>query len=159
MKRPHTQFTWVNCSLPLKTGKFTPVYAANTWRRIHANCLQPHVNSPEYNGYFTGNFTCRTHSNLPATRMQNCLLLHENVPAFAGKNTSNLQAKALATLLTTSYFYFFLTYISLENQLQCTNTAVSFRRKTIILLGWIIFINFAFILAQDSYRLLIALRC
>ena len=47
IKGPDTQFTRVSCSLPVKTGKFIRVYAASTSRRIHANCLQPHVNLPE----------------------------------------------------------------------------------------------------------------
>ena len=33
VRRPHTQFTCVTCSLPVKTGKFTRVYAASTSRR------------------------------------------------------------------------------------------------------------------------------
>ena len=86
VKRPHTQFTWVTCSLPVKTGKFTRVYAASTSCRIHANCLQPRVNLLEYNGYFTGNFTCGTHENLSATSMQNCLLLQAKCIQLASKN-------------------------------------------------------------------------
>ena len=44
VKTPHTQFTCVACSLSVKTGKFTRVYAASGSRRIHAKCLQPHAN-------------------------------------------------------------------------------------------------------------------
>ena len=80
VKRPHTQVTCVTCSLPVKTVKFTCVEAASSSRRIHANCLQAHVNLPEYHGHFTGNFTCGTHAKLPASE---------------GKNTCNLQAKTL----------------------------------------------------------------
>ena len=82
VKRPHTQFTCVTCSSAVKTGKFTCVYAASTSRRIHANCLQPHVNLPEYNEYFTGNFTCGIHANLPTTSKQKCLLLQANMHAI-----------------------------------------------------------------------------
>ena len=82
VKRPPTQFTCVTCSLPLKTGKFAHVYAASTSSRIHANCLQPHVILPEYNRYFTFNFTCGFHANLPATSMQNCLLLQAKIHAI-----------------------------------------------------------------------------
>ena len=69
VKRPQAQFTCVTYSLPVKTGKFSRVYAASTSRKIHANYLQPHVNLPEKNEYFTGNFTSGTHANLPATSM------------------------------------------------------------------------------------------
>ena len=34
-KRPHMQFVYVTCSLPVKTVKFTCIYAASTSRRIH----------------------------------------------------------------------------------------------------------------------------
>ena len=95
VKRHHTQFTCVTCGLPVKTGKFTPVYAANTSRRIYANCLQPHVNLLEYNEYFTGNFACGTHANLPATSMQICQLSQEKMPAVEGKMTSNRTRKTL----------------------------------------------------------------
>ena len=88
VKRPHTQFTCATCSLPVKTSKITHVYAASTSRTRHANCLQPQVNLPEYNGYFTSNFTCGTHANLPATSMQNCLLCRQN--------TCNCQEKTRA---------------------------------------------------------------
>ena len=54
VKRPHTQFKCVKFRLLVKTGKFTRVYAASTSRRIHANCLQLHLNLPENSGYFTG---------------------------------------------------------------------------------------------------------
>ena len=87
LKRPHTQITCVTCSLPVKTGKITRVYAARTSRRIHANCLQPHISLPEHNGYFTGNFTCRAHASLPATSMQNCFFCKRNHMQFSGKNT------------------------------------------------------------------------
>ena len=81
VKKPHTQFKCVTCSLPAKTGKITYFYAASTSRKIHTNCWQSHVNLPEYNGHFTGNFTCRTHANLPATSMQNCLQLQAKMHA------------------------------------------------------------------------------
>ena len=80
VKRSHTQFTCVTCSLPVNTGKFTCFETASTSRRIHANCLQAHVNLPEYHRHLTASFTCGTHANLPAS---------------AGKNTWNLQAKTL----------------------------------------------------------------
>ena len=79
VKRPHTQLTCVTCSLPGKTGKFTCAYAASTSRRIHANYLRPRVNLSKHSGYFTSNFTCGTHANLPATDMQHCLLLHAKI--------------------------------------------------------------------------------
>ena len=81
VKRPHTQFTCVTCSLPVKTGKYTCFYAASTSRRIQAICMQPHVNLPEHNGYFTGNFTCGTHANLSATSIQNHLILQAKIHA------------------------------------------------------------------------------
>ena len=81
VKRPHTQFICVTCSLPVKTGKFTCVDAAITSRRMHAIWLQVHVNLPEGHGYFTGNFTCGTHANFPSTSMQNCLLLQAKIHA------------------------------------------------------------------------------
>ena len=75
VKRSHTQFTCVTCNLPVNTGKFTCFEAASTSRRIHTNCLQAHVNLPDYHRQFTGSFTCGTHANLLATNMQNCLIL------------------------------------------------------------------------------------
>ena len=70
VKWPHIQFTCVTCSLPVKTGKLTHVYAVCTSRRIHENCLQPHVNLPEQSKYFAGNCTCGSHANFPATGMK-----------------------------------------------------------------------------------------
>ena len=108
VKRPHTLFTCVTCNLPVRTGNFTRVYVASSSRKIHANCLQPHVNLPEYSGYFTGNFTCGTHANLSAIGLQNCLFLQAKVkcnlpvknlqfqakiPENAGKNTDNRRQK------------------------------------------------------------------
>ena len=93
VKNPHTQFTCVTCSLLVKTGKFTCVYKASTSRRIHANCLQPHVNLLEYNGYFTGIITYGIHANLPTTSMQNCLLLQAKITANAGKNPRLIEGK------------------------------------------------------------------
>ena len=81
VKRSLAQFTCVTCSLPVNTGKFTCFEAASTSRRTHATCLRAHVNLPEYYRYFTGSFTCGTHSNLPATSMQNCLLLLTEIHA------------------------------------------------------------------------------
>ena len=75
VKKPHTQFSCITCSLTVKTNKYTCVDVASTSRRIHANCLQARVNLPEYHAYFSGNFTCGTHAKLPATSMQNFLLL------------------------------------------------------------------------------------
>ena len=89
VKKPHTQFTYVTCTLPVKTGKFTRVYAVSTSRRINGNCLQPHVNLPECNGYFTGNFICGTHANLPVTSLQNCLLLQGKVYAIYRQKHQN----------------------------------------------------------------------
>ena len=103
VKRPHTQFTCVTCSLPVKTVKFTCVEAASTSRRIYANCLQAHAILPEYHGNFTGNFTCRTHATLPATSMQNFLLLQAKIHATyrqkhwnRRQNTRQTQAKMTA---------------------------------------------------------------
>ena len=39
VKRPHTQFTCVTCSLPVKRGIFTCVYAVSTLRRIPEELL------------------------------------------------------------------------------------------------------------------------
>ena len=82
VKRPHAQLTCVTCSLPVKTGKSTCAEAASTSRRIHANRLQAHVKIPEYHRHFTGNYTCGTHANLPATSMQSCLLLQAKINAI-----------------------------------------------------------------------------
>ena len=87
------QFTSVTCSLPVKTGKLTRVYAASTSCRIQANCPQPYVNLPEYNEYFTGNFTCGTHANLPTTSMENCLLLQAKIHAIGMQKHPQSQAK------------------------------------------------------------------
>ena len=95
VKKPHTQFTCVTCSLPVATGEFTRVYVASTSHRIHANCLQRRVNLPEYNGYFTGNFKFETHVNLHATSMQNCLLLQANLHAIGRQKQQNLRQKYL----------------------------------------------------------------
>ena len=70
IKRPHTQFTCVTCSLLVKTGNFTCVYAASTSRRN----LHMHVILPEYSRYFTVNFTCGTHANLPTTKLYSPLI-------------------------------------------------------------------------------------
>ena len=80
-KRPHTQFTCVTCSL-LVTADFTSVDEAGSSRRIHANCLQVHVNLPDYPRYLTSNFTCGTHANLPVTSMQNCPPLQPKIHAI-----------------------------------------------------------------------------
>ena len=61
------------CSLSVKTGEFTRVYAVRTSRRIYAKFLQPHVNLLENNGYFKG----KLHAELIQT----------------GKNTGHLPAK------------------------------------------------------------------
>ena len=48
----------------------------STSRRIHSNCLQPHVNLPEYSGSFTGNFTNGTITcefNLEPLYLERCL--------------------------------------------------------------------------------------
>ena len=74
------QFTCVTCSLRVKTGKFTRIYAASTSSRIHANCLQLQIILSEYKEYFTSKNTRGAHANLPAT-------------SFAGKNTCNWQAR------------------------------------------------------------------
>ena len=85
IKRPHTQFRCVTCSLLVKTGKFTRVCAASTSHRIHANCLQLRVNLPEYNGYFTGNFTCGTHANCPQLACKYACFWKQKYTQFAGK--------------------------------------------------------------------------
>ena len=82
VKMSYTQFTWVTCNLPLKTGEIPYVYAARTSRTKHAICLQPHVNLPENRKYFTGNFTCGSHANLPVNGMQKDLLLQAKLHAF-----------------------------------------------------------------------------
>ena len=50
VKRHQTQFSCVTCSLPVKRGKLTCVYAASTSRRKHANCLQLHLNLIVHSG-------------------------------------------------------------------------------------------------------------
>ena len=91
VKKTHTQFTGVTCSLPVKTNKLTCFYVASTSRKIHANFLQSHVYLPEYNGYFTGKLTCGTHAVLPGTSIQNCLLLQANIHAVCRQE--RLQSK------------------------------------------------------------------
>ena len=85
VKRPHTQFTCIICSLPVNIGKFTCFNAASSSHKIHAICPQSHVNLPDYNEHFTGKFACGTYANLPATSMQNCLLLQAKYMQFTGK--------------------------------------------------------------------------
>ena len=98
----YMQFTCITCSLPVKTGKFTCVEAASTSHRIHANCLQAHVNLPEYHGHFRSNFTCGTHANLPATSMQKCFCRQKYMQPtgkntrIAGKITRQTQANIIA---------------------------------------------------------------
>ena len=50
VKRPHTPFTCVTWSLPVKTGKYTCLYVASSARRIHAivvkNARKLQVTSP-----------------------------------------------------------------------------------------------------------------
>ena len=87
VKRPHTQFICVTCSLPVKTGKFTCVETASTSCKKHANCLQAHVNLPEYHGHFTSNFKWGTHASF--------LRLACKIACFCRQNTCNLQAKTL----------------------------------------------------------------
>ena len=72
VKRPDTQFTCVTCSLPVKRGKFTCVYAVSTLRRIPEELPAPHVKLPDYNSSATG--------------MQDCLLLKAKIHAITGKN-------------------------------------------------------------------------
>ena len=69
VKRPHMQFTCATCRLPVNRGKIIRVYAASISRILHANCLPPHVNLVEHNGFLRGNFTCGIHAKLPATSM------------------------------------------------------------------------------------------
>ena len=87
VKRPHTQFVCVTCSLLVKKVQFTRVYATSTSLRIHANGLQPHVSLPDHSGYLTGNFISGTHANSPAIAMQNCLHSLAKKPATSGKTT------------------------------------------------------------------------
>ena len=82
VNRPHTQLTFGTCSLFVKTRKITRVYAASTSRKIHANRLQPHEKLPEYNRYFTGNFTCGTHASLTVTSMQISLYMQAKIHAI-----------------------------------------------------------------------------
>ena len=70
-----------------KAGKFTCVEAASTSRRIHANCLQAHVNLPEYHRHFTGNFTCGTHAYLPRLACKIACFCRQKYMQFTGKNT------------------------------------------------------------------------
>ena len=95
VKSLYTQFTYVTCSSPVKTDKFTQLHSASTSRRIHAHCLQPHVNLPEHSRFLKGKFTCGTYANSPAIGMQNCLLLQAKIHAIWGKNTRNCRQKYL----------------------------------------------------------------
>ena len=63
----------VTCSLHVKTGDFTCVYAVSTLCRVHANCLQS-VILPEYSVYFSYfymrnacKFSHKFKAKLPAT--------------------------------------------------------------------------------------------
>ena len=93
-KRPHAQFTCVTCSLPVKTGEFTGVYTASALRRIHANCLQAHLNLPDY-GYFicliTGILQVILHAELmqifPRLAFKIACFCKQKYMQFAGKNT------------------------------------------------------------------------
>ena len=125
VKRPHTQFTCVTCTLSVKTGKLTCVEVASTSRRIHANCLQAHVNLPEYHRHFTGSFTCGTHANLLTTSMKNYLLLQAKIMQLAGKNTriagkNTRQTQAKTCNSTQNY---------LQLQVICYHTAGKFTCK------------------------------
>ena len=113
VKNPTRSLPALHCS-PLKTSKFTCVDVASTSRRKHAICLPAHVNLPEYHGYFTGDFTCKTHATLPATSMRNCLLLQAQtlesqvkipaqsqaiIPAILQKNTCNCRQSTITPRL------------------------------------------------------------
>ena len=89
VEKPHTQFISVTCSLPIKTVKFSSVYAASTSFRIHDNYLHSLVNLPEYSGFLTGNFTCGINANLPAIGMHNCRLLQVKIHATSSKKACN----------------------------------------------------------------------
>ena len=84
------------CSLPVKTGKFTFIYAASTSPKIHANGLQPHVNLLENSGYCTANFTCESHTKL-STIKQNYLLLLTNPHRICRQKFLQRQTKIPAT--------------------------------------------------------------
>ena len=66
VKRPHTQFTCVLCSLPVETGKYTCFYAASTSHKLHAIALNKacKLQVTSYAGcrltykQFAGEFTC-----------------------------------------------------------------------------------------------------
>ena len=74
VKRPHTQFTCVTCSLPVKTSNFTCFYATSTSRKIHTIALNEarklQVTSPSWCRLtylqFAGDFTRGCDSRLPA---------------------------------------------------------------------------------------------
>ena len=92
LKKPPTQLTCVTCSIPVEKGNFPCVCAASTPRRIHANCLQPHVNLLEYRGYFTGNFTGTWQAKTQAICKQSTAIARK-IPAIASKNTRNCRRK------------------------------------------------------------------
>ena len=92
VERPHTQFTCVTCSLPVKRDKFTCVYAASTSRRIHANCLQLHVNLLEHSGYLTEKIHAELMQSRPRLAYKNACSRRQKhphsqakTPAIAGK--------------------------------------------------------------------------
>ena len=87
VKRPHTQFKCVTCSLPVKTGKFTCFFAVSTSSRIHANCLKPQ----QIYLHTTGILQAILHAELmqfcPRLVCKLAYFCRQKYMQFAGKNT------------------------------------------------------------------------
>ena len=87
VNRLNKQFTCVTCSLHVKTGKFTHVYVASTSLRRHAKCLQPQLNLPEHNGYFTDKFTCETQQTCSRLACKIACVCRQKYMQFPAQNT------------------------------------------------------------------------
>ena len=109
VKRPHTQFTCVTCSLPVKTDKNTCFYSSSTSCRVHPNttgilpvilhaelmqicprlackiacfCWQKYIQFAGKNTGISRRINCQTQSKITANA-------GKNTRTIAGKNTRN----------------------------------------------------------------------
>ena len=127
VKRSPTQFTCVTCSLPVKPSKFTCVEAASTSRRIHAKCLQAHVNLPEYHGHLLVILYAELMQNCPRLACKISCICRQKYKSLAGKNT-RIASKNTRTIASKK------SYNSTQNYLQlqaiCYHTAGKFSCKS-----------------------------
>ena len=82
-KAPHAVYLRY-IQITSKNKKFTCIYAVNTSRRIHANCLLPHVNLLENSQYVIN-------------PLQNCLRLQAKTHAICRQKYAQSQAKLTST--------------------------------------------------------------